>query len=434
MKRITKRTFLITTLTAFFSISLAPISSPVSASDYKQLPKPEWTYDVPTDATTQIHSKNYYFTGNIVYPIVSEQTNSQTAYTFLYQSDRSTGKTKSVNSLLAIDDKTGKQKWIHKSPMPYNSFEVDQSGNVYYFDEVNSGNKKVYQLISLDSNNKPRWVKTFKDYFQFNVLEDGRIAVVTFTKDTSVITLYTKEGKPLIKREFHGHVRHIQGNYVGLINSDAPRNTTTIDIYSIPTGKKIISAVQPQDHVNIVHADFEVLSGGTVIVPIYDAKMKVETLHAYKPNGEKKWIRPLPKPAQDAVFGTTYAHNMYDSFYVSLGNNYLIQEKNMLSLYNTNNQLIATKTFTDLPAQGLLQRLNDQSIVFGAVDKTQAWYDSSKPEPKKAAYYILDSNTLKTKNSFVIDDALFHQADVRFHDANTFYIQMSKTIAKYVLE
>ncbi|MGG4132093.1 hypothetical protein ABEW19_27950 [Paenibacillus illinoisensis] len=39
-----------------------------------------------------------------------------------------------------------------------------------------------------------------------------------------------------------------------------------------------------------------------------------------------------------------------------------------LSLYNTNNQLIATKTFDDLPAQGLLQQLNDQSIVFGATD------------------------------------------------------------------
>jgi len=113
-----------------------------------------------------------------------------------------------------------------------------------------------------------------------------------------------------------------------------------------------------------VHADFEVLSGGTVIVPIYDAKMEAETLHGYKPNGEKM----------------------------------------------------------------------DQTIIFGAVDKTQAWYDSSKPVPKKAVYYILDSHTLKIKNSFVIDNALFHQADIRFHDANTFYIQMSKTIAKYVLE
>ncbi|MBY0205054.1 MULTISPECIES: hypothetical protein [Paenibacillus] len=27
--------------------------------------------------------------------------------------------------------------------------------------------------------------------------------------------------------------------------------------------------------------------------------------------------------------------------------------------------MIATKTFDDLPAQGLLQQLNDQSIVFG---------------------------------------------------------------------
>ncbi|MEC0128260.1 hypothetical protein [Paenibacillus pabuli] len=434
MKRITKRTFQITTLAAFLTIPLALIATPVSAADYKQLPKPEWTYDVPTDTTTQIHSKNYYFTGKSVYPIVSEQTNSETAYTFLYQSGSSNSKSKSVHTLLAIDDKTGKQKWIHNSPMPYNSFEIDLSGNVYYFDEVKSGNKKVYQLISLDSNNKPRWVKTFKEYFQFNILEDGRIAVVTFTKDTSVISLFTKEGKQLIQREFPGHVRHIQENYVGLINSNAPGNTTTIDIYSIPTGKKIISAVQPQDHVNIVHADFEVLSGGTLIVPIYDAKTEVETLHGYKPNGEKKWIRPLPKPAQDAVFGTTYAHNMYDSLYVSLGNNYLIQEKNKLSLYNTNNQLIATKRFTDLPAQGLLQRLNDQSIVFGAVDKTQAWYDSSKPEPKKAAYYILDSRTLKIKNAIVLNDALFHQADVRFHDANTFYIHMSETIAKYVLE
>lgn len=40
MKRITKRTFLITTLAAFLTISLAPIATPVSASDYKQLPKP----------------------------------------------------------------------------------------------------------------------------------------------------------------------------------------------------------------------------------------------------------------------------------------------------------------------------------------------------------------------------------------------------------
>jgi hypothetical protein len=183
-----------------------------------------------------------------------------------------------------------------------------------------------------------------------------------------------------------------------------------------------------------VHADFEVLSGGTVIVPIYDAKTEVETLHGYKPNGEEKWTRRLPKPAQDVVYGTTYAHGMYDSIYVSLGNNYLIQEKNKLSLYNTNNQLIATKTFDDLPAQGLLQQLNDHSIVFGATDKSQAWYDSTKPEPKKAVYYILDSRTLKVKNTLELDEALFHQADIRFHDANTFYIHMGETITKYVLK
>jgi outer membrane protein assembly factor BamB len=365
---------------------------------------------------------------------VSELTNLETAYTFLYKTARSAGKSKAVNSILAIDDKTGKQKWIHDSPMRYNSFDLDEEGNVYYYDEVMSGNKKVYKLIALDSNNKQRWVKTFKEHFQFNILEDGRIAVVTFTKDTSVITIYNQEGKQLIKTEFPGHMRHIQGNYVGLINSNAPRSTTTIDIYSISTGKKVVTAVQPQDHVNIVHADFEVLSGGTVIVPTYDAKTKVETLHGYKSNGEEKWTRRLPKPAQDAVYGTTYAHGMYDSIYVSLGNNYLIQEKNKLSLYNTNNQLIATKTFDDLPAQGLLQQLNDYSIVFGATDKSQAWYDSTKPEPKKAVYYILDSRTLKVKNTLELDEALFHQADIRFHDANTFYIHMGETITKYVLK
>ncbi|WP_433709100.1 hypothetical protein [Paenibacillus illinoisensis] len=434
MNRITKRTFLITTITALLIIPLVSTNPTASAADYKQLPEPEWTYDVPTGTQTDIHNKNYYFTGKTIYPIVSEKINSETAYTFLYHSDRSTGKTKPVYTLLAIDDKTGKQKWTHKSPLLYNSFEVDQSGNVYYFDEGKSGNKKVYKLTALDSNNKPRWVKTFKEQFQFNVLEDGRIAVIIFTKDTSVITLYTKEGKQLTKKELPGHVRHIQGNFAGVINSSALRNKTTIDIYSISTGKKVISAVQPQDHVNIVHADFEVLSGGTVIVPIYDAKTKVETLHGYKPNGEEKWTRPLPKPAQDAVYGTTYAHNMYDSLYVSLGNNYLIQEKNKLSLYNTNNQLIATKTFDDLPAQGLLQRLSDHSIVFGAADKSQSWYDSKKPEPKKATYYVLDSWTLKVKNTLVLDDALFHQADVRFHDANTFYIHMGETITKYVLK
>ncbi|KAA8787239.1 outer membrane protein assembly factor BamB [Paenibacillus sp. 4624] len=434
MRKIIQRTFLMTTLTALLTIPLVSTNMTISAAGYKLLPKPEWTYHVPSDTTTQIHSKNNYYTGRVVFPIVSELTNLETAYTFLYKTARSAGKSKAVNSILAIDDKTGKQKWIHDSPMRYNSFDLDEEGNVYYYDEVMSGNKKVYKLIALDSNNKQRWVKTFKEHFQFNILEDGRIAVVTFTKDTSVITIYNQEGKQLIKTEFPGHMRHIQGNYVGLINSNAPRSTTTIDIYSISTGKKVVTAVQPQDHVNIVHADFEVLSGGTVIVPIYDAKTKVETLHGYKSNGEEKWTRRLPKPAQDAVYGTTYAHGMYDSIYVSLGNNYLIQEKNKLSLYNTNNQLIATKTFDDLPAQGLLQQLNDYSIVFGATDKSQAWYDSTKPEPKKAVYYILDSRTLKVKNTLELDDALFHQADIRFHDENTFYIHMGETITKYVLK
>ncbi|CAH0118172.1 MULTISPECIES: hypothetical protein [unclassified Paenibacillus] len=413
-------------LTAFLAISLT--CKTVSATEFTTLPEPVWTAAVPANTTTDEYYKNLYFTGQRPLPVVN--SDSRTAFTFLYQSGLSTGKYK----LLALDDDNGRQKWVHASPFKYNPFDMDRFGNVYYQDEEKSGNRMIYKLVALDANNKQRWVKTFDNSFNYNVLDDGRIAVVTFSRENVTVTLYSKEGKLLVARKFDGEIRHIQGNYIGVRNLKAPNSTTTIDIYSISSGKKIVTVAQPQDYISNVYADFDVLSGGTLLVPIYNAKTGVETLNGYAPDGQKKWSRTLPKPSQVTETGTMYARTIYDSLFVSVGNNFVIQEKNKLSLYDTNNKLIAEKTFSELPGQGKLQRLDDQTFVFGAVEEKEPWYFASEPEPKKAIYYVLDSRTLGIMNSLVIDDALFNQADVRFHDANTFYIDTKDRLAKYVLK
>lgn len=419
-------------LAAFLAVIPNPVTNIVSAAEYTTLPNPLWTAAVPTDTTTDEYSKDYYFSGSRSLPVVNED--SRTFFTFLYQSDRSTGKSKQIYKLLALDDENGRQKWVRTSPLKYNSFDMDRFGNFYYLDEEVNGSKKMYKLVALDSNSKQRWVKTFNETISYRVLEDGRIAVIAFSKNNETLSLYSNEGKPLVTRKFAGGIRHIQGNYISVLNPKAPGNTTTIDIYSISTGKKIVTAVQPQDYINIVHADFDVLSGGTILVPIYNAKTGSETLYGYSPDGQKKWSRLLPKSSQVAEYGTLYAYTIYDSLYMSAGNNFVIQDQNKLSLYDTSNRLIAEKAFSDLPGQGRLKRLDDRTMVFGAVEQKQPWYFAYEPEPKKAVYYVLDARTLGIKNSLLIEDALFNQADVRFHDANTFYIDTKNSLAKYVLK
>lgn len=426
---------------AFLATSLHPLAPTASAAEFTRLPQPEWTAAMPANTSTEPDSKNYYYLGDRHLPVVSDENGSRTAYTFLFQADRSSGKLKRIYRLLALDDATGKTKWMNTSQQTYNSFDMDLSGNAYNIDRGKSGAKTLDKLIALDSNGKQRWVKTFGGSNNYRVLGDGRIAVITLhTGMDTTLTLYSKEGKTLYTRKFKdADIRHIQGDYVGVVNYKAPKSTTTIEIYSISSGKKIATAVLPPEYFNAVHAEFDVLSGGTLLVPVYNAKTGVETLYGYAPDGKLKWSRVLPTATQNGEYGSdtvyggvVYAKTIYNSLFVSVGNNYLVQEKNKLSLYDTSNRLIAAKTFDDLPGQGSLQRLGDGSIVFGATERPG--FLPTKPEPKKAAFYVMDSRTLQVKHSLVMEDALFNQADVRFYDANTFYLDSRGSLTKYILK
>lgn len=417
-------------------IALQPFVPSASAAEFARLPEPEWTAMMPANTSIEEDYKQYYFLGRRTLPVIADLNGAGTAYTFLYQEDRTSGKLKRIFKLLALDDATGRQKWIRTAPLSYNSFDIDAQGNVYYLDQQKSGNKLLYKLVALDSNNKQRWAKTFDKQISYSVLADGRILVILWLTGQNQVTLYSKDGQPLVTRKYAGTVRHVQGDYIGVANDQSASKTTLIDIYSLSTGKKIVTAVQPPDYFNVVHAEFDVLSGGTLLVPIYNAKTGVETLYGYSPDGKRKWSRVLPTPKQDGeygtdnFYGTMYQRTIYDALFVSVGANYLVQEQNKLSLYDTNNQLIATRTFEDMPGQGTLQLLGS-SIAFGATEKKS--FMPAGPEPKKAAFYVMDAKTLNIQNSLVMEDALFNQADVRFYDAKTFYISTRERISKYVL-
>ncbi|MGG4142201.1 hypothetical protein ABEW34_03635 [Paenibacillus algorifonticola] len=394
------------------------LSHSVSAADFTELPEPRWTITVPDHTSTNILDRNYYFLGKKYFPIISEHNGSRTGYMFQYYSPG--GKSKSTYRMMAFDDTTGKQKWIRNSPHVYNAFDIDRNGNLYYVEQVKIEKKNVRKLVALDSNNKQRWSKTLAYSFNWYVLDDGRIATIDTIQNKSHLVLYSTEGKQLLDREYDGVIRHIQGNYVGSVNYVGA--ATILDIYSISANKKITTAKYPQDYFSYIHADFDVLSGGTILVPALDAKTGIETLYGYSPDGTKKWSRIMPTPEPDRK----------DRLFMSTGNYYLVQDKNTLTVFDTNNKLVATRTFDDLPDQYTLQLLGNQSIAFGGVESKGSWFDFEKPS--KAAFYVLDSRTLKTQTSLILEQARFAERNIRFLNATTFYLDMGTSLAKYELK
>ncbi|SFE73678.1 hypothetical protein SAMN04487969_1068 [Paenibacillus algorifonticola] len=405
-------------LFSLIAILTTCLSHPVSAADFTELPEPRWTITVPDHTSTTNFDKNDYFLGKKYLPIVSDHNGFRTGYMLQYYQPG--GKSKPTYKMMAFDDTTGKQKWIRNSPHAYNAFDMDHNGNLYYVEQVKIEKKNFSKLVALDSNNKQRWVKTLAYNFNWYVLDDGRIATIDTIQNKSHLVLYSAEGKQLLNREYDGVIRHIQGNYVGSVNYIGA--TTILDIYSISANKKIATAKLPQDYFSYIHADFDVLSGGTLLVPVFDAKTGMETLYGYAPDGKKKWSRIMPTPEPD--------HK--DRLFMSIGNHYLVQDKNMLTVYDTNNKLVATRTFDDLPDQYTLQLLGNQSIAFGGVESKGSWFDFEKPS--KAVFYVVDSRTLKTQTSLILEEARFAERNIRFLNANTFYLDMSTSLAKYELK
>ncbi|MFC4304559.1 hypothetical protein [Cohnella boryungensis] len=405
-------------LLSLLALMTALWAQPVAAANYTELPVPQWTVKIPKNTSTDYFYKNYYTLGKKFLPILSEDNGSYTAYTLLHHTPG--GKSKPSYQVMALDDKTGSRKWIRSLPYSYNAFDMDLNGNLYYVDKVKSGKKTVYNLVALDSNNKQRWVKTFTTSNNYSVLDDGRIAVIGFAEGKDTLELYSSEGKLLHSRSYAGIIRHIQGNYVGLVNYTG--DVTALEIYSVSTNKKIAAASLPKEFFNRVHADFDVLSGGTVLVPVFDAKTGIETLHGYSPDGKRKWSRVLPTPEP----------NYEDKLFMSIGNNYLVQDKNSLNVYDTNNRLVAARTFDDLPGQGSLQRLGNQSISFGAAESKGYWYDYEKPT--KAVFHVLDARTLQTLSSLTLEQAPFSERNIRFLNASTFYIDLYDRLSKYELK
>ncbi|WP_338554059.1 hypothetical protein [Paenibacillus sp. KS-LC4] len=405
-------------LFALMAIATTFFSHNASAADFTELPEPQWTITLPDHTSTTVLDKNYYFLGKKYFPIVSEHNGSRTGYMFQYYNPGVKGK--STYKMMAFDDTTGKQTWTRNSPHAYNAFDIDRKGNLYYVEQVKIDKKTYRKLVALDSNNKQRWVKTLASSFNWYVLDDGRIAIIDTIQNKSHLVLYSTEGKQLLNREYDGIIRHIQGNYVGSVNYVGA--ATILDIYSISANKKMTTAKYPQDYFSYIHAEFDVLSGGTLLVPVLDAKTGIETLYGYSPDGNKKWSRIMPTPDSDRK----------DRLFMSIGNHYLVQDKNTLTVYDTNNKLVATRTFDNMPDQYTLQPLGSQSIAFGGVESKGYWYDFEKPS--KAVFYVVDARTLKTQNALILEQARFAERNIRFLNTDTFYLDMGTRLAKYELK
>ncbi|MCG7379909.1 hypothetical protein MH215_23180 [Paenibacillus sp. ACRSA] len=416
MSRLSLGTKVLMLITA---LSMTLVST-ISAADFTEFPKLTWSTTVPANTTTDDFAhkpiEDQYL------PIVSTKDN--TAYMLL----RHKAGNKSTYQMMAVNDVTGKQKWVHTSPYRYNPYNIDANGNAYYVEDVKVGNKHGSKLIALDANMKPRWEKVFPDGGNFEVLSDGRYAVIDFVKEQNLLKLYSPEGKEILSRLYNGNIRHIQGDYVGTANYE--ENATVITIYSISRNKKVTSYEWPKEYFSPYHNDFDVLSGGTILVPLIDEKTGMETLQGISPTGKKKWTRSLPTPVPNSTL------------FQSIGNHFLIQEENTLSVYDTNNKQISTRTFDDLPELGKLQFLNKDTFVFGAVEdkglvpvkliEQGFTHNDYVTLPSKAVYHVLD-RTLSSINALKLDQAPFSAENIRFVNANTFYLTMEKTLAKYEL-
>lgn len=411
MKKLSLRLSCVALITA-----LAFSTSSAAASQFTELPDPVWKIEVPQSTSIDYFYKEYYHLAKQYSPIISRQGDYHTAYSLLY---RAASGEKSSYQVMAVDDATGQQKWIRSFPYSYNAFDIDLQGNLYYLEKVMLGKKMVDKLVALDSANQVRWTKQFDTSHNYSVLDDGRIAAINVSGNKNTLDLFSSEGKQLYSRSYDGIIRHIQGDYVGTV--DYTKTVTRLNIFALSTNKKVVSVNLPFEYHNRVHADFDVLSGGTVLIAIMNANTATETLYGFSPDGTKKWSRVLPTPKE----------NETDKLFMSVGNDYIVQDGHTLSVYDTNNRLLATKTFDELPGQATLQRLDSQTIVLGAVEDKGAWYDYEKPS--KAVYYVLDTRTLNVKQELLLEEAAFSERNIRFTDAHTFYLNMFSSLAKYEL-
>lgn len=108
------------------------LSHSVSAAEFTELPKPQWTVRLPENTTTDYFDKHYYTLGRKYLPILSKNNGSTTAFTLLYQNLG--GKTKPSYKVMALDDAMGNPKWIRSLPYSYNAFDMDLNGNLYYIE------------------------------------------------------------------------------------------------------------------------------------------------------------------------------------------------------------------------------------------------------------------------------------------------------------
>ncbi|KHF31050.1 hypothetical protein CM49_06442 [Paenibacillus sp. P1XP2] len=374
--------------------------------------KPVWTYTSPSNFKPRYPEQYLEDTTLISSPVVREYANGKKILYNLMQEAVTNSKGKEgfySFRLLALDDNTGKKKWIY-TKIPENAYaSVSYDVNPYRF-----GNKgEVYfyirtNLYALNSDGKQKWVKPLKNVREVYPQPNGKVYISQHDKGESLL-LIDSNGKDLLRRNYgQGKILFIKDDYV-LVSTPY-----SVDLFKISASKKIFGINTEEYYLN-TNRPFEILSDGTFIVPIHDRDNEMWKIIGISPEGSRKWTRYF----SDKDFNLA-----------SYGNYYIVQEKNTITLFGSNNKLIVKRDFNEFKNQVSLQISNDGTIVFGTI------YHPDGTSKGSGLYYLLNPKNLKTIHSIRVENTELNALNFNFKDKDTLYLidLIEGNIHKYLLK
>lgn len=411
------------------------------AENYDHLPEAEWTYTLPKKMFTTWLSEGF----NRAFAVTPRLADSQSGVIY---SQLSTSSGKSRYPLMGLDDKTGRLKWINDE-IPFNrqknsvlreSYVYDTNGVAYIAVGEKVNRASYSRIYAIGSSGKMLWSRLLTGSVAIYPQSNGTLLVgePDYLQKKTKIYILNSKGDILAQKQVNGIL--LGGKMDILMTSESIKNEEKIRFYRISSFKLLNTITFPSDSLltrtyGESKGTFEVLSGGTIILPIKlahdDTRVK---LYGYSPSGKQKWTQELPQAKEHQVNGTRLGSSQLSTRTAAFDNRFIVQSENTLSVYDSNNKLIVKKTFSDLKSQGMFTIGQDGTLMFGADYEI---HDEKGVPSLINQFYVIDPATLTIHHRLKLKDSGYFYFDFRFTRKNILYIDVAdeslNRISKYVL-
>ncbi|WP_440119427.1 outer membrane protein assembly factor BamB family protein [Paenibacillus sp. QZ-Y1] len=380
------------------SLLVASLLSPILAfgtpAYAKELPQPEWVYDVTYGEWSLPFDK--------ISGIVVDSEGNQSLLGEKFANNKS--------YLENMNPTTGQIRWSIRKDFFYTSSE-----DGYIFILENNNQISAMHLAT----GKKLWTRTLpskkEDYYPsydegMYPGKNGSLYVVSHSKDDkATLYYYDSAGRRTKKYTLPYIIVGIEGDYVfAKTYSDDP-NTYII---SLATGKKIRTATNGISFIPVT-----VLKDNTLITQ--NVVKNTLTLKAFHPTGKLKWTKELPYVSEK-----TEVYTLQDRFLFIDGKN------NTLKLYASDGKLLASKSYKPM-ATGYNRLLKTIDV-----SKDQLSFMFTIRKGKQYEIKILDSKNLNLIKSFT-EGEYYNKSEYEISNNKTEFIiidSYGKSISKYKFE